>query len=419
MPEATARPPSSLLRVRPLRRAGAGRLAASNLSRQSQCCSRCSSSTTLANRGCSNSTGTRCAQLAAKTPLFFGSLPIDLFCACVLSCSQPEQKQQQIVRELFSTLTVRSEASSSFVDASAWFGVPGARIIYRQYATLYFCIAIDSSESELGILDLIQVLVETLDRHFKNVCELDIIFNSERVHFVVDEMIVGVRARPSHVPQTPRMSLRAYASFLRRLTFPSKTVRVPGLGCGDQSVRDPRGYRRAGEIGAIAERSRRGRGRGAESPRRACRLAGRSAKPRVQHVRIRVITAKIRVARAGQIIGGHSQPRRGREVPLHPGPGRERGARCAPRHATRRQATERKRRPGVSEARCAAGRRLDADRPTTGPRRELRSLLLPAWLPGALRGRARAHLDTRTDRHYATLSRAVRRPAASLDSLSF
>lgn len=114
----------------------------------------------------------------------------------------PEQKQQQIVRELFSTLTVRSEASSSFVDASAWFGVPGARIIYRQYATLYFCIAIDSSESELGILDLIQVLVETLDRHFKNVCELDIIFNSERVHFVVDEMIVGglvVETNPSEI----------------------------------------------------------------------------------------------------------------------------------------------------------------------------------------------------------------------------
>ena len=35
------------------------------------------------------------------------------------------------------------------------------------------------------------MLVETLDRHFKNVCELDLIFHSERVHYVVDEMIVG------------------------------------------------------------------------------------------------------------------------------------------------------------------------------------------------------------------------------------
>lgn len=93
-----------------------------------------------------------------------------------------EQRQQQIVRELFAMLTSRSEGASSFIDCPAdWFeGVKRPRVIYRQYATLYFCVVIDANESELGILDLIQVLVETLDRHFKNVCELDIIFNFEK-----------------------------------------------------------------------------------------------------------------------------------------------------------------------------------------------------------------------------------------------
>lgn len=86
-----------------------------------------------------------------------------------------------MVRELFATLSTRSENASSLIEAAQWFGVPGARIIYRTYATLHFCVVIDGSESELGILDLIQVLVETLDRHFKNVCELDIIFNWEKV----------------------------------------------------------------------------------------------------------------------------------------------------------------------------------------------------------------------------------------------
>mmetsp|Transcript_25956 Transcript_25956/g.64857 ORF Transcript_25956/g.64857 Transcript_25956/m.64857 type:complete len:124 (+) Transcript_25956:84-455(+) len=62
--------------------------------------------------------------------------------------------------------------------------------ISRQYATLFFFI-VDESESELGILDLIQVFVETLDRCFENVCELDIIFNMERVSFVLDEIVVG------------------------------------------------------------------------------------------------------------------------------------------------------------------------------------------------------------------------------------
>ena len=51
--------------------------------------------------------------------------------------------------------------------------------------------AVDSSESELGILDLIQVFVESLDQRFENVCELDLIFHVEKVHHIVDEICMG------------------------------------------------------------------------------------------------------------------------------------------------------------------------------------------------------------------------------------
>ena len=53
--------------------------------------------------------------------------------------------------------------------------------LHRHYATLYFVFCVDDSESELGILDLIQVFVETLDRCFKNVCELDLVFHMDKV----------------------------------------------------------------------------------------------------------------------------------------------------------------------------------------------------------------------------------------------
>ena len=55
------------------------------------------------------------------------------------------------------------------------------KLIYRHYATLYFVFCVDSSESELGILDLIQVFVETLDKCFESVCELDLIFHMDKV----------------------------------------------------------------------------------------------------------------------------------------------------------------------------------------------------------------------------------------------
>ena len=35
------------------------------------------------------------------------------------------------------------------------------------------------------------VFVETLDKCFENVCELNIIFHSDKVHYVLDEIVMG------------------------------------------------------------------------------------------------------------------------------------------------------------------------------------------------------------------------------------
>lgn len=51
--------------------------------------------------------------------------------------------------------------------------------------------AVDTQESDLGILDLIQVFVEALDKCFENVCELDLIFHSDKVMYVLDEIIMA------------------------------------------------------------------------------------------------------------------------------------------------------------------------------------------------------------------------------------
>jgi len=50
---------------------------------------------------------------------------------------------------------------------------------------------VEESESELGILDLIQVFVESLDRSFPNVCELDLIFNFPECHAILAEVVSG------------------------------------------------------------------------------------------------------------------------------------------------------------------------------------------------------------------------------------
>lgn len=65
------------------------------------------------------------------------------------------------------------------------------KIVYKRYASLYFVMAIDQDDNELITLEIIHRLVESLDRFYGNVCELDLIFSFEDAYAVVDEMVGG------------------------------------------------------------------------------------------------------------------------------------------------------------------------------------------------------------------------------------
>lgn len=114
--------------------------------------------------------------------------------------------QQRLLSEIFSLVSTRPPSACNFLplpplltSTQSAFASPTSstlapepiQIIYRHYATLFFIIICDSAESELGLLDLIQVFVEALDRVFENVCELDLIFNFEVLHQVLAEVIQG------------------------------------------------------------------------------------------------------------------------------------------------------------------------------------------------------------------------------------
>ncbi|XP_009332741.1 PREDICTED: AP-3 complex subunit sigma-1 [Pygoscelis adeliae] len=105
--------------------------------------------------------------------------------------AKSEDTQQQIIRETFHLVSKRDENVCNFLEGGLLIGGSDNKLIYRHYATLYFVFCVDSSESELGILDLIQVFVETLDKCFENVCELDLIFHVDKVHNILAEMVMG------------------------------------------------------------------------------------------------------------------------------------------------------------------------------------------------------------------------------------
>uniref|UniRef100_A0A2I3S0J5 AP complex mu/sigma subunit domain-containing protein n=1 Tax=Pan troglodytes TaxID=9598 RepID=A0A2I3S0J5_PANTR len=90
-----------------------------------------------------------------------------------------------ITRELVQTVLARKPKMCSFLE---WRDL---KIVYKRYASLYFCCAIEDQDNELITLEIIHRYVELLDKYFGSVCELDIIFNFEKAYFILDEFLLG------------------------------------------------------------------------------------------------------------------------------------------------------------------------------------------------------------------------------------
>uniref|UniRef100_A0A8C5D5Q2 AP complex mu/sigma subunit domain-containing protein n=1 Tax=Gouania willdenowi TaxID=441366 RepID=A0A8C5D5Q2_GOUWI len=98
----------------------------------------------------------------------------------------PEDMQQQIIRETFHLVSKRDDNVCNFLEGGSLIGGSDYKLIYRHYATLYFVFCVDSSESELGILDLIQA------RNTQGRCLLQCVFcSSLQVHYILQEVVMG------------------------------------------------------------------------------------------------------------------------------------------------------------------------------------------------------------------------------------
>ncbi|KAK7199612.1 Clathrin adaptor complex small chain [Novymonas esmeraldas] len=80
------------------------------------------------------------------------------------------------------------------------------KLIYRRYASLYFIVGVDSGtrqttalgydahqENDLAIMEFIQAVMECFNTYFENACELDLMYNSEKAYFILEEMLTNGR----------------------------------------------------------------------------------------------------------------------------------------------------------------------------------------------------------------------------------
>ncbi|WOO84978.1 AP-2 complex subunit sigma [Vanrija pseudolonga] len=105
-------------------------------------------------------------------------------CNC---CRRAELTRQVRIRgEVHRLIAPRDQKyQSNFVEFR------NEKIVYRRYAGLFFCVCVDSNDSELAYLEAIHLFVEVLDAFFQNVCELDLVFSFYKVYAILDEVFLA------------------------------------------------------------------------------------------------------------------------------------------------------------------------------------------------------------------------------------
>lgn len=94
-------------------------------------------------------------------------------------------KRTLLETEVVKSCLSRSNEQCSFIEYKDF------KLIYRQYAALFIVVGVNDTENEMAIYEFIHNFVEVLDEYFSRVSELDIMFNLDKVHIILDEMVLN------------------------------------------------------------------------------------------------------------------------------------------------------------------------------------------------------------------------------------
>ncbi|EKX73789.1 clathrin coat assembly protein, putative [Theileria equi strain WA] len=94
------------------------------------------------------------------------------------------KEKATIIKELSHLVVNRNAKQCNFLE---W---RKDKIVFRRYASLYFMACVDTDTNELIVLEMIHHYVELLDSYFRNVCELDLVFNFHKAYHLFDEVFI-------------------------------------------------------------------------------------------------------------------------------------------------------------------------------------------------------------------------------------
>mmetsp|Transcript_10945 Transcript_10945/g.14286 ORF Transcript_10945/g.14286 Transcript_10945/m.14286 type:complete len:154 (+) Transcript_10945:63-524(+) len=117
-----------------------------------------------------------------------------------------EAEKSRIEAEVHRLVTSRDKKYTNFIEFNNY------KVIYKRYAGLFFTIAVDSTDNELSYLETIHLFVELLDSYFSSVCELDIVFNFNKVYGILDEFILA-----GEIEETSKREILDRMKFMEKM----------------------------------------------------------------------------------------------------------------------------------------------------------------------------------------------------------
>uniref|UniRef100_A0A6S8YCA1 AP complex subunit sigma n=1 Tax=Ditylum brightwellii TaxID=49249 RepID=A0A6S8YCA1_9STRA len=120
--------------------------------------------------------------------------------------STGEAEKVRIEADVHRLVTSRDKKYTNFIEYNNY------KLIYRRYAGLFFTIAVDINDNELSYLETIHLFVELLDSFFSNVCELDIVFNFNKVYSILDEFMLA-----GEIQETSKREILDRVKFMEKI----------------------------------------------------------------------------------------------------------------------------------------------------------------------------------------------------------
>lgn len=113
------------------------------------------------------------------------------------------EERQSLQREIIKTCLAVGKDQSSIIDYEDY------TIVFQKFSNIMFIAGITPEENELAVIEVFRHICETLEKYLGSLTEQHFVYNLDKVHMVLDEMIQN-----GHIAETSQARILALLQLM-------------------------------------------------------------------------------------------------------------------------------------------------------------------------------------------------------------